>query len=47
VYGQNPEAHPEWTEDGALPVERAERCPEEYGQTRAAWQKLLQPYLRD
>jgi len=47
VYGQNPEAHPEWTEDGTLPVERAERCPEEYGQTRAAWQKLLQPYLRD
>lgn len=47
VYGQNPEAHPEWAQDGTLPEERAERCPEEYGQTRAAWQKLLQPYLRD
>jgi hypothetical protein len=47
VYGQNPEAHPEWTRDGTLPEERAERCPEEYGQTRAAWQKLLLPYLRD
>jgi hypothetical protein len=47
VYGQNPEAHPEWTRDGTLPEERAERCPEEYGQTRAAWQQLLRPYLRD
>jgi hypothetical protein len=47
VYGQNPAAHPEWTHDGTLPEERAERCPEEYGQTRAAWQKLLLPYLRD
>ncbi|HVG43272.1 MAG TPA: DUF4344 domain-containing metallopeptidase [Longimicrobium sp.] len=45
VYGQNPAAHPEWTRDGTLPEERAERCPEEYGQTRAAWQKLLLPYL--
>jgi len=47
VYGQNPAAHPEWTRDGTLPEERAARCPEEYGQTRAAWQKLLLPYLRD
>lgn len=47
VYGQNPAAHPEWTHDGTLPEERAERCPEEYGQTRAAWQKLLHPYLID
>jgi hypothetical protein len=46
VYGQDPEAHPEWTRDGTLPEERAERCPEEYDQTRAAWQKLLRPYLR-
>jgi len=47
VYGQDPEAHPEWTDDGTLPAERAERCPEEYEQTRAAWQRLLRPYLRD
>jgi len=47
VYGQNPAAHPEWTRDGTLPGERAERCPEEYDQTRAAWQRLLLPYLKD
>lgn len=46
VYGQDPEAYAEWTKDGTLPAERAERCPEEYAQTRASWQKLLQPYLR-
>jgi len=47
VYGQDPDAHPDWAEDGTLPAERADRCPEEYEQTRAAWQRLLRPYLRD
>lgn len=46
VYGQDPDAYAAWTRDGTLPPERAERCPEEYEQTRASWQKLLQPYLR-
>jgi hypothetical protein len=46
VYGQDPDAYAAWTEDGTLPEERAERCPTEYEQTRAAWQKLLQPYLK-
>jgi hypothetical protein len=46
VYGQNPDAYPEWARDGTLPPERAERCPEEYDQTHAAWQKLLRPYLK-
>jgi hypothetical protein len=47
VYGQNPAAHPEWASDGTLPESRAERCTEEYDQTRAAWDKLLGPYLKD
>jgi hypothetical protein len=46
VYGQDPQAYPDWTKDGTLPAERAERCPEEYEQTRASWQKLLSPYLK-
>ena len=46
VYGQDPQAYPEWASDGTLPEARAERCPEEYEQTRAAWQQLLRPYLR-
>lgn len=46
VYGQDPDAHPEWASDGTLPEYRAERCPDEYAQTHAAWQRLLGPYLR-
>ena len=46
VYGQDPDAYASWTRDGTLPEERAERCPAEYEQTRAAWQKLLAPYLK-
>ena len=46
VYGQDPDAYDEWAHDGTLPPERAERCPAEYEQTRAAWQKLLAPYLK-
>ena len=46
VYGQNPDAYAGWTRDGTLPPERAERCPEEYEQTRASWDRLLAPYLK-
>lgn len=46
VYGQDPDAYADWTRDGTLPPERADRCPAEYDQTRAAWQKLLRPYLK-
>lgn len=46
VYGQDPDTYHDWVHDGTLPPERAERCPAEYDQTRAAWQKLLQPYLK-
>jgi hypothetical protein len=46
VYGQDPDAYADWAKDGTLPPERAERCPEEYEQTRAAWDRLLKPYLK-
>jgi hypothetical protein len=46
VYGQDPDAYADWTKDGTLPPERADRCPEEYEQTRASWNKLLAPYLK-
>ncbi|HSU15296.1 DUF4344 domain-containing metallopeptidase [Longimicrobium sp.] len=46
VYGQDPDAYAEWTRDGTLPPERAERCPEEYDRTREAWDRLLGPYLK-
>jgi hypothetical protein len=46
VYGQDPDAYPEWTKDGTLPEERAARCPDEYARTRASWQHLLAPYLK-
>jgi len=46
VYGQDPDAYAGWTRDGTLPPERAERCPEEYQQTRASWDRLLAPYLK-
>jgi hypothetical protein len=46
VYGQDPAGHQEWEEDGTLPPERAERCPEEYERTRASWNVLLKPYLK-
>lgn len=46
VYGQDPDAWDGWVHDGTLPPERADRCPAEYDQTRAAWQKLLGPYLK-
>ena len=47
VYGQDPDAYADWTKDGTLPGERAQRCPTEYEQTRASWNRLLGPYLRD
>jgi len=47
VYGQDPDAWADWTRDGTLPEWRAGRCPAEYEQTRAAWQKLLGPHLKD
>lgn len=46
VYGQDPETWADWTRDGTLPPGRAERCPAEYEQTRAAWDTLLEPHLR-
>jgi hypothetical protein len=46
VYGQDPDTWADWTRDGTLPPERADRCPAEYDHTRAAWDKLLSPHLK-
>jgi hypothetical protein len=47
VYGQDPDAHQDWVDDGVLPSERADRCPEEYAQVSNGWDRLLEPYLRN
>ncbi|MGW6918466.1 DUF4344 domain-containing metallopeptidase [Kitasatospora sp. NPDC054939] len=33
--------------EGVLPLERAERCDEEYAQMATSWNTLLEPYLRN
>ena len=46
VYGQDPDGYAVWVDEGVLPPERAERCPEEYGQVLSSWERLLGPYLK-
>jgi hypothetical protein len=47
VYGQDPESYAGWLDDGTLPPDRAERCPQEFEQVSSAWNRLLEPYLRE
>lgn len=46
VYGKDPGTHEQWVEDGILPAERADGCPDEYAQVSDSWDRLLEPYLR-
>jgi hypothetical protein len=46
VYGSAPERHLDLIVDGALPVERAERCPSEYQEKLSSWRALLKPWLK-
>jgi hypothetical protein len=46
VYGSGPDRYGEIVTSGALPKERAERCPQEYKSINASWEKLLAPYTR-
>jgi hypothetical protein len=46
VYGQDEERYRSIVEDGVLPRERAERCPDEYEQIERSWTALLGPYLK-
>jgi hypothetical protein len=45
IYGSNPDKYAAFLTNGALPQDRAKRCPEEYTKINHAWQKLLEPYL--
>jgi hypothetical protein len=45
VYGSDPTKYADFVTSGTLPPARAQRCPEEYGKIRHAWEKLLQPHM--
>lgn len=45
VYGAAPDARADLV-GGALPDDRAKRCPGEYAKLASAWDKLLAPHLR-
>ncbi|HEU0053145.1 MAG TPA: DUF4344 domain-containing metallopeptidase [Longimicrobium sp.] len=47
VYGQDPDAYAAWLSDGTLPRDRADRCQEEYEHASSAWNRLLEPYLKE
>lgn len=44
VYGSDPGSYGEIVEYGYLPLERAQRCPREYAQKSASWERLLDPW---
>jgi hypothetical protein len=46
VYGAAPDARAELVSGGALPADRAKRCPAEYAKLASAWDHLLAPHLR-
>lgn len=46
VYGENPEKHENLIKEGALPEDRAARCPKEWEQIDKAWGTLLGPNLK-
>lgn len=45
-YGKNPEGFQDLVDDGTLPGERAERCPEEYERMSRSWNLLLEPHIK-
>jgi hypothetical protein len=45
IYGSNPDKYGDFVDSGNLPMERAQRCPEEYRKIQHAWETLLGPYL--
>jgi hypothetical protein len=45
VYGSNPRAYAGIASSGALPEDRARRCPNEFKDVAGAWEKLLRPHL--
>jgi putative metallopeptidase DUF4344 len=47
VYGTDPERYQALVDNGALPADRAERCPREAQQNVDSWDKLLEEYAKD
>jgi hypothetical protein len=47
LYGHDPNKHAKILTSGALPGNRAQRCPGEYKQIVTTWQELLKAYLKD
>lgn len=47
VYGSNTEKYAGFVTEGHLPEERAARCPEEFKDISRAWDRLLEPHLRE
>jgi len=45
IYGSNPGKYGQFVSSGALPEDRAKRCPDEYTKINRAWEKLLSPYV--
>lgn len=46
IYGKDPAKHEDLVEQKILPKDRALRCEDEYRKLDAAWDKLLEPYLK-
>jgi hypothetical protein len=47
VFGSNPEKYGPMVENNYLPKPRAMRCVDEYGKISGAWERLLQPHIKD
>jgi hypothetical protein len=45
IYGSNPDKYEYLIDDGTLPEERADICPEDFQKISGSWQKLVAPYL--
>ncbi|MBX7170867.1 MAG: DUF4344 domain-containing metallopeptidase [Pyrinomonadaceae bacterium] len=45
VYGSDPQKNGNLVGPKLLPIERAERCPNEYKRAERAWLRLLEPYI--
>jgi hypothetical protein len=47
VFGSNPEKYGPMVDNNYLPKPRAMRCPDEFAKISNAWEKLLQPHIKD
>ncbi len=47
LYGQDPKAHKDLVNDEVLPKDRAASCPSEYARAEKAWDKILNPFLKN